>query len=139
MAELSNGRTRALRGDLGVIVVGTLAKMLLLVAVIGAIGYDAISVTTTQLTARDHAQAAAQAGHDAYRASGTVKAAYDAALSYAEKHGDTLVRAGFSTGPNHEVTVELRREATTLIAGLVPRVKNYTVADATASAADPGI
>lgn len=136
MAVLSNGRTRP-RGDLGVIVVGTLAKTLLFIAVIGAIGYDAISVTSTQLTLRDHAQQAAQAGHEAYRAYGTVQAAYAAALKFAQDNGDTLVRSGFSTGPDHTVTVELRREANAVIADRIPRVKDYTVADATASASDP--
>ena len=136
VAALSNDRSR-LEGDLVVIVVGTLAKMLLFVAVIGAVGYDAISVTTTQLTLRDHAQQAAQAGHEAYRAYGTVQAAYAAALAFAQENGDTLVRSGFSTGPNHTVTVQLTREANAVFADHLPRVKDYTVADATASVADP--
>ncbi len=136
VAALSTDPSR-FEGDLGVVVVGTLAKMLLLLAVVGAIGYDAISVTTTQLTLRDHAQQAAQAGHEAYRAYGTVQAAYAAALAFAQENGDTLVRSGFSTGPDHTVTVELRREANAIIADHVPRVKDYTVADATASVADP--
>lgn len=125
-------------GDLGVIVVGTLAKVLLILAVVGAVGYDAFSVTTTQLALRDHAQHAAIVAHDAYRASGSPQAAYAAALSYARETGDTLVRSGFSTGPNHRVTVELRREAPSLIAGHLPRVKDYTVAVTTATASDPG-
>ena len=137
VAELSIDRPRTPRGDLGVIVVGTLAKVLLLVAVVGAGGYGAVSGPATQLAARDRAQGAARAGHDAYRSTGTPQAAYAAALSYAQEHGDTLVRSGFSTGPNHTVTVEVRREANAFVADLVPRVKDYTVADATASAADP--
>lgn len=127
-----------IEGDLGVIVVGTLAKVLLVLAVIGAIGYDAFSVTTTQLSLRDHAQQAAVVGHDAYRASGNPQAAYAAALKYAQANGDTLVRSGFSTGPNHTVTVQLRREASSMIAGHLPRVKEYTVATTTATASDPG-
>ena len=137
MAALQNDRPRV-EGDLGVIVVGTLAKVLLVLAVVGMVGYDAFSVTTTQLSLHDRAQQAAQAGHDAYRAGGTVQGAYAAALKYAQEHGDTLVRSGFSTGPNHRVTVELRREAPVIIANHVPRVKDYTLADATATASDPG-
>jgi hypothetical protein len=136
VAALSYDRPR-IEGDLGVIVVGTLAKMLLFLSVVGAVGYDAISVTTTQLTLRDHAQQAAQAGHEAYRAYGTVQAAYAAALKFAQDNGDTLVRSGFSTGPDHTVTVELRRQANAIVADFVPKVKDYTVADATASASDP--
>jgi hypothetical protein len=44
VAALSTDPSR-FEGDLGVVVVGTLAKMLLFLAVVGAIGYDAISVT----------------------------------------------------------------------------------------------
>lgn len=127
-----------IEGDLGVIVVGTLAKVLLVLAVVGIVGYDAFSVTTTQLSVRDHAQQAAIVGHDAYRASGSPQAAYAAAVKYAQANGDTLVRSGFSTGPNHTVTVALRREAPTVIAGHLPRVKDYTVVVTTATASDPG-
>ncbi len=127
-----------IEGDLGVIVVGTLAKVLLVLAVVGVVGYDAFSVTTTQLSLRDHAQQAAVVGHDAYRASGNPQAAYAAALAYARQNGYTLVRSGFSTGPDHRVTIELRREAPTVIAGHLPRVKDYTIAVTTATASDPG-
>ena len=114
-----------------------LAKTLLGVAVVAAVGYDAISVTTTQMQVYDHAQQCAQAAHEAYRAVGTPQAAYAAALKYAQANGETLVDAGFQTGPKHTVTVELRREAPTFITSHLPRVKDYTVADAVAQAGDP--
>jgi hypothetical protein len=134
---VASGRTRRPpRGDVGVLVIGALAKTLLFIAVVGLVGYDSISVATTQINVHDQAQQAAQAGHEAYRAYGTTQAAYAAALQYAREHGDTLVVASFATGPNHSVTVELRREATTFFARWVPRVKNYAVADATATSSD---
>ena len=135
---MSTGRTRwTPKHDLGVIVVGAMVKTLLFIAVIGVVGYDAISVATTQINVHDQAQQAAQAGHEAYRAFGTTDAAYAAALAYAQEHGDTFVRSGFSTGPDHTVTVELRREASTFVANWLPKVKAYTVVDVTASSSDP--
>jgi hypothetical protein len=132
-------RPRRPRGDAGVFVIGTLAKLMIFLAIVGVIGYDTVAITTTQLAVRDDAQQAALLGHTALRDKGTVQAAYAAVLKFAEENGDTVVRGGFATGPNHTVTVRLRREAHTIVASMIPRVKTYVVADTTASVSDPSL
>ena len=119
------------------VLVGTLAKLLLAFAVVAAIAFDSFSVISAQVGVRDDAQAAAQAGHDAYANTGSAQAAYAAVLKYADAHGDTVVRQGFSTGPNHTVTVELQRKAHTIVASYLPKVKTYVIADAVSRATDP--
>ena len=125
------------RSDDGVIVVGTLAKVLLAFAIIGTLAFDGCSMMAAQVSVLDDAQQAAQAGHDAYANSGSTQAAYAAVLKYADAHGDVVVRQGFSTGPHHTVTVELQRTAKTVFAHYVPKVKTYVVADAVSRATDP--
>ena len=116
---------------------GTLAKLLLVFAVIGVLGFDSFSIIGAQVGVRDDAQAAAQAGHDAYVNTESAQAAYAAVLKYADEHGDVVVRQGFSTGKHHTVTVELQRTAKTVFAHYVPKVKTYVVADAVSRATDP--
>jgi len=130
---------RPRRGDAGVIVIGALAKVLLALAVIGAIGFDSLSILTTQYSVRDDAQAAALAGHEALQSTGKQEAAYAAVLAFAKEHGDVVVSQGLSTTSKakNTWTVELRKQARTMVASYVPKVKNYIVATATSSASDP--
>jgi hypothetical protein len=130
-------RARARRSDAGVLVIGTLAKLMIFLAVIGTAGYDSISLASTHITVQDDAQEAAQVGHDVLVRHGTPQMAYAAVLDYCEKHQDTLVPDSFVVGKDHAVTLTLTREAHTIVSSHLPRVKNYVVATATAIAKDP--
>jgi hypothetical protein len=131
-------RARARRGDRGALVIGTLAKLMILLALIGTAGYDSISLASTHITVQDDAQEAAQVGHDILVRHGTAQAAYAAVLAYCDQHGDALVADSFVVDRRHSsVTLTLRREAHTIVSSHLPRVKNYVVAVATATAKDP--
>jgi hypothetical protein len=117
-------------------VVNTLVKTLFWVALVGFVGYDAISIAVTQMSVRNDAQEVAIIATDTLRDTKSVQATYAAVVAYASKHGDTVVPAGFSTGPHNAVTVELRRTAKTFLASHLPRVSQYTVGDASATASD---
>lgn len=131
-------RARSRRDDTGAIVVGTLAKLMIFLALIGTAGYDSISLASTHITVQDDAQEAAQIGHDILVRHGTPQAAYAAVLAYCDEHQDTLVPDSFEiVKANHSVTLTLTREAHTIVSSHLPRVKNYVVATATAVAKDP--
>ena len=131
-------RARARHADTGAIVVGTLAKLMIFLALIGTAGYDSISLASTHITVQDDAAEAAQVGHDILVRHGTPQAAYAAVLAYCEQHQDTLVPDSFViVKANHSVTLTLRREAHTIVSSHLPRVKNYVVATASAVAKDP--
>jgi hypothetical protein len=127
----------ATRGDLGAVVVSSLVKTLFWIALVGFVGYDVISIGVMQVSVRNDAQQAAVVATDTLRTTHNVEAAYAAVKAYAAKNGDTVVAAGFSTGPHNAVTVELRRTAKTFLAAHLPRVSQYTVATASATASDP--
>jgi len=124
-------------GDAGFIVVSSLAKITLAVAVIGTAGYDAISMTSTHLSVQDHAQTAAAIGYDTLVNTRSEKSAYKAVLKYVRDQGDTLVPGSFDIGKDRTVTVTLEGEARTIAASHLPAVKNYVVATGTGSAGDP--
>jgi len=123
-------------GDAGLIMIGTLTKLLFFLAVVGTVGYDWISIGTTQVTVMDDAQQAATMAHQVLSDRGTPQGAYAAALLFAKKHGDVLTPHGFSIGPNRAVSIELHREAHTIVASYVPRIKNYIEATASATVSD---
>ncbi|MDA8434827.1 MAG: hypothetical protein M0Z98_02425 [Actinomycetales bacterium] len=133
----ATARARSRRTDSGVLVVGTLARLMLVLAVVGTAGYDAISIASAHVMVSDDAQAAAIAGHDVLASRGTPQAAYAAVLKYAEEHGDVVVVNRFAIGKDDAVTVVLRREAHTIISSHLPRVQDYVVATATATVRDP--
>ncbi len=112
-------------------------KTLVALSIIGAVGYDAISIISTQYFVRDQAQSAARLGHDTLRDQGSVAAAYASVVSYARSQGDTVVPNSFRTGPGNSVTVQLRRSAHTLAAHVIPPTKAYVTATATGTASDP--
>lgn len=123
--------------DAGVLVLGTLTKLLLMLAVLATVGFDTISITATQLTVRDHAQVAAQIGHDVLQDKGTPQAAYAAVLEYAKGSGDTVVPKSFTVSSKNTVTVTLRRDAATIAARFVPKANTYVTAIATGTATNP--
>jgi len=133
----SAARTRGRRSDAGLLVIGTLTKLLLFLAVTATLGYDAFSMLATQVGVNDDAQEAAAAGHDVLTSHGTPQMAYAAVLKYAKEHDDQLVAGGFVIGTGNAVTVVLRREAHTIVSSHLPRLQNYVVATSTATARDP--
>lgn len=122
--------------DVGVIVVSTMLKLLLVLGVLGVVGYDSITMSINSLSLKDDAQAAALEGHQVMHDRRDPQAAYNAVVRFADERGLTVVPQGFSVGANNTVTVELRRDAPVILARYVPRVSSYVVASETASASD---
>jgi hypothetical protein len=122
--------------DVGVIVVGTLVKVLLVVGVLAVIGYDSVTMTINSLSLKEDAQAAAQEGHQVLHDRKDPQAAYNAVVRFAQEQGLTVVPQSFAVSARNTVTVELRREAPVVLARYIPRINTYVVATATASASD---
>jgi len=134
--DASARTSRRPHGDVGVILVSTLTKLVLVLAVVGTIGYDTFSILTTQYRVRDDVLGAAQLANQVLHDGHTAQAATAAVRKYAADHGDVVVHQGPVTGRKNGWTVELRREAHTIAASYVPKAKNYVVASSTATASD---
>ena len=144
MAHLSPPTPSTLRHrlgaeDVGVILVSTLTKVLLVLSVLGVVAYDGVVMSINALSLQDQARAAAQAGHVVLHDRNDAKAAYSEVLRFAKERGLTVVPQSFAVGSHNTVTVELRREAPVIAARYLPRINSLVVATATASASDPVI
>jgi hypothetical protein len=133
------GRGRGARGprDAGYILVSTLVKLVVTLAIVGTAGYDAFSLMATHIQVEDHASQAASIGHDKLKKTKSAQAAYAEIVKFAEEHGETVVPDSFRVGPKRSVTVTLTKTASTIAASHIPGLKNYVVAVATSTSTDP--
>jgi hypothetical protein len=123
--------------DAGVVMVGTLTKLVVVLGLIGAAGFDSISIVATQMSLRDHTQVAAQIGHQVLHDKGTPEAAYAAVVKYAKSNGDAVVAKGFAVSARDTVTVTMRRDASTIAAKYLPGISSYVTSTASATATNP--
>lgn len=125
LGERGPRTSRRPRGEVGAILVSTLVKFALTLAILVVVVHDGFSLATTQVTLTDDAQQSAQAAHDVLQAGGTTAKAYAAAAAYAKGQGDTVVKGGFRIAADGSVTVVLQRTAPTLVAGRISAFDKY--------------
>jgi hypothetical protein len=111
--------------DRGGIVLGWLTKLIVVLSLVGLIGFDLISLGTTRLQAEDHAQAAARAAVEAYSGPNTLQAAYDAALAEVVADGDSIEAQSFSFAADGTVTLTLHRTAQTLLVRKISALREH--------------
>ena len=121
-------------GDRGDIVLGWLTKLVATLAVLGVLGFDAVSLGAARFQAEDHAQAAVRAANDAFRGSQDLQAAYDAALAEVAEHGDTIDPQTFTVAPDGTITLTLQRTAPTMLVEKVGPARDWAEVDVTVSA-----
>ena len=122
-------------GDRGDIVLGWLTKLAVTLAVLGVVGFDAIALGTAQFQAEDHAQTAARAAVESYRADKNLQKAYDAALAEVAPDGDTLDAAAFTAAPDGSITLTLRQQVPTLVMEKIGPLRHYSTVLRTVTAA----
>jgi hypothetical protein len=112
----------ALREERGDMVVGWLVRIVIILAVLAVIGYDAITTIQAQITVRDQASSAAVAGYDNYAWSHNVEAAYQAALAAAHSSNtaDVIVPSDFVISSDGSVTLKMSRPVHTVFAHYLP-------------------
>ncbi len=120
------GTARRWADERGAILVSSLVKLVLVVGIVGVVGYDSLSIVRTQVELRDEASQAAQVAHDALREHATVQEAAAAAVAYATAHGATVPRGGVAVAKDGSVTVTLTATAPTLVAGRISALDEYT-------------
>lgn len=122
--------------DRGDIVLGWLTKLVAVLAVLGVIGFDAISLGATRFQAEDHAQLAARAAAESYRTGKDLQTAYDTAVAAVLEHGDTIDPQTFTVAPDGSVTLTLLRIAPTLVLEKIGPAKDWARMSSTVSARD---
>jgi hypothetical protein len=100
--------------DEGAIVLGWLTKVVITLAVLGFLSYDGISIVSANISAADRANTLASEGADDVRSMRDVNKAYAVISAEAAQNGDTIEPQDFRVASDGHVTLELRREASSL-------------------------
>lgn len=121
-------------GDRGDIVLGWLTRITVVLALLGVVGFDLVSMGAGRLQAEDDAQSAARAAVTSYKADQDLQRAYEAALAHVAKTGaagSTIAPEGFSVAPDGAVTLTLQHTSPTLVVEKVAPIRSWATASAT--------
>ena len=121
-------------GDRGDIILGWLTKITVILAVLGVLGFDALSLGAARFQAEDRALTAARVAVASYRTDPNVQKAYDAALAEVAPDGDTLDADTFTVAPDGSVTLRLRKVVPTLVLQEIPPLRRFTTVLSTVTA-----
>jgi hypothetical protein len=119
-------------GDAGTIVIGWITKLVVTFAIIGVLGFDAISVGIGQLATSDDASHAVQAASQNFQTTHNLQAAYTAAVA-AVKPGETIGTADFTIQPDGATSLSLTNTVHTLLLYRTSQTRRLTVITAHAT------
>jgi len=111
-------------GERGSIVLGWLTRLTLIMALLGIIGFEVLSVVVAKVQVQDIGQSAAYEALDSYKQTKNSETAYLAASAYAESHDAQIRRKTFQV-TDSSVTFELDKTATTLFLYRWDRTAGY--------------
>lgn len=109
-----------------------LFQLVMLMAVIAFVGYEAISIAVTHLTLDEDARQVAVATRSAYRDGRDVDEAAEAGLAEAEEQGIEVLEVT-TTGDDEALVFELERPANTLLVHRIGWLDGWSVARASRS------
>ena len=117
-------------GDRGDIVLGWLTKLVVIIGLLGLVGFDGVSLAQARFQAADRATTAADAAADSFATTKTLQTAFNAAYA-TTRDGDVIETKTFAIAPDGTVTLRLHHTATTLLLYRVKALQHY--ADAVGS------
>jgi hypothetical protein len=114
-------------GDRGDIVVGWLVRVVVSVAVVGLVLFDAVSVGAAKMSVTDQAAEAARAASDSWLAHHDQQAAFDAAWQEATEAdaANTVDTHSFRVEQNGTVHLTVKRTAPTLVLRLIGPLEHW--------------
>jgi hypothetical protein len=127
------------RDERGSMVMGWLTKLVVFLAILGVIGFDAISIGAAHLTASDEADSAAEAANLMWVSDHEtpIQQLYQAAEDFAEQHGDSIPPSSFVIDQQGNITLTLEHHVTTLVVRHVGPLKHFSTVSVTGTATTP--
>jgi hypothetical protein len=119
-------------GDERGLIAGLLLRLVLPLALMGAVGYEAAAVATARSDAQEVAGAAVVAAGDAYRRTESLDEARRAARRTIRRRNPTARLESFGVGGDGRIRLTVSREAGTLVVQHVEFLRGFHVARATA-------
>lgn len=127
------GTARRDRTDEGSMVLGWLARIAIVVAIVGVIGFDAIAIAQVHVRADDAAGQAADQAATTWQATHDFAKAVRVAQTAAAQDDMTVAAKDVKVQPDGSVTVTVHGHVDTTVARYVPGAKNLTNATSTAN------
>jgi hypothetical protein len=125
------------RRDSGSVVIGWLTKLIVVVAVIGVMLFDVLSVTAARIGTSDDANQAATIAGNEWRTSHNAQLAYEAALDSLPSDSEDIPARSFVIGSDGSVHLVVKRPVKTMLAHRIGPFKKYSVVTAHGEAAAP--
>lgn len=104
-----------LHGERGDVIVGWFTKIVIILALVGVIGFEATSIGVAHVQTQDTAKAAARAGSREWKDSRDVQRAYQAADAVAAADSGRIAPEEFVIHDDGSVTVTVEKEASSLV------------------------
>jgi hypothetical protein len=120
---------RATGKDSGAVRVSYIAKLAVVLAIVGVIGYDGVAILATHVSTESDAQDAANTASQNWQTNHNVVLAYDAASEATQANNEKVLACAscFSIAQDNTVTLELRRTAKTVVFSRIGFLKRFTV------------
>ena len=114
-------------GDVGGIVLGWLTRLTVVLAVVGLIAFDGISIISSRLSLEDVGDQAARSASETFERTHDIRAALASAQQTAtEANADTtVVTNSLSVDPDGTAHLTVVREASTLVAHYIPPMRSW--------------
>jgi hypothetical protein len=120
---------RSPAGDRGAVRVVTLTRLIVILAIIGVLGFDTFSVMSTHISAENDAQNAAFAASQAWHNNPNINQAYQAAVAeLASNPSEKVLAAGFVVDPDGTVHLTVVRKAHTIVFDHIGGMKSWVTA-----------
>lgn len=126
-------------GDRGDIVLGWLTKITVVLAVLGLVAFDALSLAVGRLQVEDRGNSAARAAVTTYATTSDAQHAYETALARIAESDptDTVDPASFSVAQDGTVTFTLEHTAPTMLVHKVGPLRDLATSRVTVSNSPP--
>ncbi|HTR69933.1 MAG TPA: hypothetical protein VMH41_06850 [Mycobacteriales bacterium] len=118
---------RTTGSDRGAMQLVTITRLLVILAIVGVLGYDGFAVMSAHVSGENDAQNAAYAASQSWHSNPNLEIAYQAAeQSLAGKHV-TIPTQGFTVDPDGTIHLEVIKTVHTLVFGRIGPLKHLTV------------
>lgn len=101
--------------DRGSIVFGWLARLTLVLGLLGLVAFEVMSIAVARVSLQDYGQEAAQDAIHTYQETHNPRLALQSATAVAEEHGATIGKHTFTISPDGAVSFSISNTATTLL------------------------
>lgn len=120
---------RSLAEDRGAIRLVTMTRLLVILAIVGVLGYDTFAVMSTHVSTENDAQNAAFAASQAWHNTSNINDAYQAAVTeLASNPAEKVLTTDFTVDPDGTVHLIVVRRAKTILFGHIGAMKSWVVA-----------